>query len=256
MWNKMLLFLIFAFLFIPFVAYSAEEEPEDEPIGQSKDMEEDLFGRKRGYIHPFLSIAEQYDDNIFNTKDNKEGDFKTIISPGVWLSIPRIRERVILLGIETSSITPGGLTHDRFRPEFISRYQTYLFYRADIEQFSHNVSENTVNHRAEGLFQYNFRGGLSIDIADLFVRSHDRRGTGISETLDKYKTNLFHIISAYEVSRRTMVRIDYANFLVDYDDSESDFRDRKDNAFSGYIFYKFRPKTSAFIEYELYRYQL
>jgi hypothetical protein len=102
----------------------------------------------------------------------------------------------------------------------------------------------------DGLFQYNFRGGLSIDVIDQFQESHDIRGTGISTELDKYSTNLTNLMITYDLSEKFRLRGEYSNFLVDYSDSRNDFRDRVDNGLSGYLFYKVLPKTSFFVEYE------
>ena len=220
---------------------------EDKPIGKER-LSGDVFGRRGGYLHPFLSISEYYTDNVFNAYGEKKSDFITVISPGVWLTIPRIYEK--LLSVDTSSIAPGGFSLSRSAAGSFRRYQTYLFYGADIERFSKYSSENVTSHKLEGLFQYNLRGGLSIELVDQYLASHDIRGTGISSELDKYKTNLSNLILTYDALEKIKFRIDYSNFLVNYDASRNDYRDRADNAFSGYIFYKFQPKTSVFIEYD------
>src|SRR4030042_3785163 len=220
---------------------------EDKPIGKER-LSGDVFGRRGGYLHPFLSISEYYTDNVFNAYGEKKSDFITVISPGVWLTIPRIYEK--LLSVDTSSIAPGGFSLSRSTSGSFRRYQTYLFYGADIERFSKYSSENVTSHKLEGLFQYNLRGGLSIELVDQYLASHAIRGTGISSELDKYKTNLANLILTYDALEKIKFRIDYSNFLVNYDASRNDFRGRDDNAFSGYIFYKFQPKTSVFIEYD------
>jgi hypothetical protein len=237
----------------PTIVEVAQETTSEEPFLGEKPSEKeritaDIFGKRNSYLHPFLSITGYYTDNVFNTSEKKQSDFVTILSPGIWLTVPHIREK--LVSLDTSSISPGGFSLSRYPDNYFRRYQAYLFYGADIELFSEYSSENVVSHKFEGLFQYNFRGGLTIDLVDQFLVSHDIRGTGISTELDKFNTNLFNVILTYDVSRKFRFRIDYANFLVNYDASTNDFRDRIDNAFSGYVFYKFRPKTSIFLEYE------
>jgi hypothetical protein len=207
----------------------------------------DIYGRRGGYLHPFLSISAFYTDNVFNSDDNKEDDTIIIISPGVWLSVPRVKERA--LNISTSTITPGGSSLGVRARRFPRHYQTYLLYRADIEILSRHSSENTVSHTIEGLLQLNLRGGLSIDIIDQYVNSHDVRGTGISTELDEYHANLFGVALTYDISPKVGTRIDYANFRVDYISSRNDFRDRTDNAVSGSIYYRVKPKTTTFLQY-------
>jgi hypothetical protein len=220
---------------------------EGEPIGRGK-VTADIFGRRGGYLHPFLSVIEYYSDNVFNSKDAKNSDFVTVISPGIWMTFPHVYEK--LLSIDTSTLAPGGISLSRPNPEYFRRYQTYLFYNADIERFSKYTSGNTIDHKLEGLFQYNLRGGLSMELVDQFLASHDIWGTGTSTELDKFKSNLSNVILTYPISEKFKFRIDYSNFFVHYDASRNNFRDRDDNAFSGYIFYKFKPKTSVFVEYQ------
>jgi len=91
-------------LFIPQIIHSEEKDAvssrenkndtalktssvEDKPIGRER-LSWDVFGRKGGYLHPFLSIIEYYTDNVFNTNGRKESDFVTSLSPGIWLAVP------------------------------------------------------------------------------------------------------------------------------------------------------------------------
>jgi hypothetical protein len=230
-------------------AVSEAVSVEEEPIGRGR-ITSDIFGKRGGYLHPFLSIAEYYTDNVFNSSDKKSEDFVTVISPGIWLTVPHIYEK--LLTIDTSNISPGGFILSRHKTESFRRYQTYLFYNADIEKFSKYSSEDTSNHKVEGLFLYNFRGGLSIEFVDQFLASHDARGTGISTELDKFKTNLANLIITYDPTDKFRFRVDYSNFLVNYEASRNDFRDRIDNTVSAYLFYRLKSKTSLFIEYEFF----
>jgi hypothetical protein len=55
--------------------------------------------------------------------------------------------------------------------------------------------------------------------------------------------------AGYAVTEKLRFRVDYANFAVDYRQTDNDFRDRTDNAFSGYVFFKIRPKTALFMQY-------
>ena len=209
---------------------------------------QEVFGRRSGFIHPFLAVTGYYNDNVFYSRRSKKSDFVTILSPGVWLTVPHVNEK--LLSIETSNVNPGGFRIKEYEPETFRRYQIYLLYNADLDFFSRYSSENTVNHKLEGLFQYNLRGGLSLAFLDQFLIAHDDRGSGISTKVDKYKSNLAHFTASYEPSDRFKFKADYTNFLVDYDASRNDFRDRVDNGIALYAFYKFMPKTSVFIEYD------
>lgn len=219
----------------------------DKRIETSQETSSAIFGRKGGYVHPFLGVTEYWTDNVFNTKKDKQSDFITLLSPGIWLTVPHVYEK--LLSISSSSPSPGGYSLSRYNPEKFTRYQTYLFYNADIELHNGKSAGNAVSHKAEGLFQYNLRGGLSLELVDQFLASHDAWGTGISNELDKFRTNLANLIVTYNTRHRLMFRLDYANYLVDYAASRNKFRDRNDNSLSAYVYYKLRPKTSLFYEY-------
>lgn len=224
-----------------------EAEAEDEDAGDKADddymsgggIDGDVFERNGGYFHPFLSLRGYYTDNIFNTKDDKKADFAAVISPGLWISVPRFRDNLT-----------EAVSLPYFNPKFPRRYQTFLLYRGDIEQFSTYSSENVSNHKVEGFLQYNFRGGLSINQLDRFEQSHDPRGMGTFDQLDKYNSNIFNIILNYAIGEKLMFRVDYVNFFVDYTASRNDFRDRADNSFAGYLFFKIMPKTALFAEYD------
>lgn len=227
----------------------SDEASADQAPGGQERIEGDIFGQEGGYIHPFLSITEMFSDNVYRTSDQTESGFSTIISPGVWIAVPRSREKI--LALNTRSYMPGGLVFDHEKNEFARRYQTYLLYRADIELNSAQEAENAVSHTGEGLIQYNFPGGLSIDLADQFLISHDSRGSGTSTVeLDMFKSNLIDLVSTYDLSQKFKLRADYSNFDVQYDDSRNSFKDRMDNTLAGYLFYKYSPKTAFFTEYE------
>lgn len=220
----------------------------DRPIGRERPSA-DIFEKRDRYFHPFLSVAEYYTDNVYNTNDDRRADFFTVFSPGIWLSLPKVKESPVQ--IETSNTTPGGITLSRFIPRRPGRFQAYFLYRADIERYNRYTTENTSNHVAEGGLQYNFRGGLSIDLAEQFVKSHNQRGTGLNAGLDRFDSNLFQTILSYEAGDRMLLRLDYTNYLVRYAASASEFRDRTDNGLSAYAFYKLWPKTAFFAEYEM-----
>ncbi len=195
----------------------------------------EVFGEKGGYVHPFLGITEYYTDNVFNTKNDKASDFTTVLSPGIWLTVPHVYEK--LLNIDTSNVSPGGYTLSRYNPETFKRYQAYLYYNADIELHARESAGNAVNHRAEGLFQYNLRGGLTFELMDQFLASHDMWGTGLSEKkLDKFRTNLADLMIMYDTDNKLKFRLDYSYNLVDYLAARNSFRDRSDNSRVGVHF--------------------
>lgn len=208
----------------------------------------DIFGGKGGYIHPSLSITELYSDNVFNDSSNEIDDYATVLSPAIWLAIPGTRQQI--LEIDSSSVTPGGLDYDIDYSEYSRRFQSYILAAADFLRYSDHSRGDTEDYWVEGFFQYRLARHLTLELIDQFAASHDEWRSGTSTELDEYKNNLFTVRAIFDLSEKIRIRADYANFNVDYDDSRNNDRDRVDNSFSGYVFFKIRPRYSIFAEYE------
>jgi hypothetical protein len=232
--------------------YSYAEEKVD--TGKLPDNEDtavitsDIFGKKGGYLHPFLSITELYTDNVYSTNNNTASDFATVLSPGIWLAVPGTRTQLVELNI--SSTTPGGLNYDIEHVRYPRRFQSYLFVASDFSLYSKESTADTQEYWAEGFIQYNSPGNLSIDLINQYADSHDERSARTGGVLDKFKNNLFTISSTYAFSDKFSIRADYANYVVNYDAQRNSSNDRTDNSFSGYFFFNLRPKYSLFVEYD------
>lgn len=230
------------------VAGAVLKKPADENPAVTPAISDDIFERKKRYFHPFISVTTSFTDNIYNTKKDRKSDWVTVLSPGIWLSVPHTQKQLSLL--DTSVRSPGGFIVESLRYEFFRRFMAYLFYQADIELYSRHSSENTVKHRVQARLDYRMVGGLSFTLSDEYLISHDDRGKGISNSLDKFHTNSFNAVVRYDTGRKLMLKAAYSNFMVRYDASGSSFMKRTDNAFSWYVSYRFRPKTSIFAGYE------
>lgn len=207
----------------------------------------DLFGAKGGYFHPFISATALSSDNIYNNND-KVSDWMAIYSPGIWLAAPARQE--IFLNLSTSNTSAGGRLQEIDKAASFSRYQSYAMYVADINEYHNHSDMNNVKQSAEGFFQVNLRGGLSVDLFDKFTNSQDPLGTGNSTITDKFKSNLFGVIADYDLTDKFRLRGDYTNFDLNYDLSLNEGRDRTDNAIGAYLYYKYSTKTSLFLQYE------
>ena len=220
-------------------------------LSQQAGMGE-LFGGRTGYLHPFLSLGEYYTDNLFNESDNKEDDWITVISPGLWASFPASNRQP--LQVTTYNSAPGGLEVTRFPMEVRRRFQGYGLYRADITEHAHFSEEDNVFQRAEGLLNVNFRGGLSLELLDIFQIDHDPYGTGAPENprqLDKFTSNLVQFMANYRITPKTRVRADVSHYSLEFDNTERNgFRERDDLVASLFLFHRVLPKTSALLQYD------
>ncbi len=220
------------------------------PADQGLDSDEvsgEIFGKEGGRIHPFLIVQGRWTDNLFNTKASKKKDVITTITPGVWIAIPGNRTK--LLSVDTRTTSPAGLQLSRVKPKGSRRYQAYVMYSPEFELYAKHSKHNHVNHKAEGMLQWNLSNGLSFDLIDVYRQREDIAGNNVYDTLYRYSSNLLDLIATYQPSEKLILRVGYSNYYLDYDESENYFRDRMDNAFDLYAFYKIKPKTSIFLQY-------
>jgi hypothetical protein len=223
---------------------------EDIPTGQASNqgITADVFGDKGGIFHPFLIAETYYSSNLFYTDTNETNSFTSTIAPGIWIALPENREK--LMSLSTSYNTPGGVEYSHRVADTSRRMQTYFLYSPSFVYYSDAAKFNHTNHTVEGLFSYNFGFNLSLEILDQYNLKSEINDDGIAELLDEYQDNVFSIVASWAPSPKFTIRLDYSYYFVKFDKNINEFRDRKDNSTSAYIFYKFMPKTSFFVEYE------
>ncbi len=228
----------------------SESIPTGQTEGESEEgqgITSDIFGQEGGIIHPYIIIEEKWTDNLFTTQSDEKSDFVTTIAPGIWLAYPANREK--LLALDTTTTASGGMKLSRIKPEALRRFQTYFLYSPEAELYADHSDHNHFNHNAQALFQYNLNNGLSFDIIDIFKDREDISDDGTTDTLYRYRSNLVDVITTYDPSDKLTLRFDYSNYYLDYDEDVNDYRNRMDNKFDFYLFYKFTPKTSVFTQY-------
>jgi len=208
----------------------------------------DIFGAKSGYVHPYVSASVVSSDNINSTHTDKTSDIMTVLSPGIWLAVPASRNQ--LLSLATSSYTPGGLDLSRDKVDYFQRYQFYLLYGANIEKYSEYEQNDSMEQKLEGIFQYNFRGGLTFEFLAQGKQTRDPDYLTESTNQDNFISGLTGLSVSYELSDMLRLRLDYTGFRVDYDTDTNSFKDRADNSYAGYLFFVLSPKTELFLEYE------
>jgi polysaccharide biosynthesis protein VpsM len=206
-----------------------------------------IFGKRSKWLHGYLTLAEAYDDNIYNTEHGIQGSWVTVVSPGFQVMLPGSDQKAE--DIETATTTPGGLVFGRFDDAGFRRFRAYLGYTPSFELYSADSNENTTTHSAQGGVQLNLRGGLSFDVSSRYVNAYDQNRANTSTQTDQFSSLLMNVTAGYLVTEKLRLRVDYANFAVDYRQNDNDFRDRTDNAFSAYLFFKIRPKTALFVQY-------
>ncbi len=256
MMNRTIIIFL-ALLCIFFTSFQTAYSSEDVPSGQSsettkkastKGITADVFGDKGGYFHPFISLETVHTSNLFFTHGHEDKSFITTIAPGIWLALPESREK--LLNISTSPSTPGGIEFSHMQADKSRRMQTYFLYSPSFVYYSGFSKYNHTNHTAEGFFNYNFGFDVSLELFDQYNIRSDINDDGLGKKLDEYYDNIATIVASYEPSPKLKFRFDFSNYITRFDKNVNQFRDRKDNSIAAYVFYKFMPKTSVFMEYE------
>ena len=107
-------------------------------------------GLKVGWvqIHPFLGVAEVFTDNVFRTNKQRQSDFLTTVAPGIQAYLP-----------------------------FGGKHSFLLDYRAAQFLYGKFTRNNAFTQEGLGQVNFNFPGGLRIDLQGGHVEGFDQRGT-------------------------------------------------------------------------------
>lgn len=216
-----------------------------------EDTASEAFGSAGGYIHPYLTIAGEYTDNLFNVDADEKTNFLTRISPGIWFALPRTKEVPITITPHNSAA--GGLQYqmEEYARDEFNRFNAYLLGGLDFEFYSEDSDLNTTNGRLEGLVRYNLKNGLSVQGLDRYSRDNDRFDIGSvnRSTQRKYDSNLLDLTADWEISERLRAKVNYGNFYLDYDEDLDSWLDRQDNGFDFFGYLNYTEKSSFFINY-------
>jgi hypothetical protein len=114
------------------------------------------------HIRPALGVRVEYDDNIFRTPDNEEGDFVTRVAPTFDIQVG----------------ADGGVSGVDFQ------------YRPTFGAFQDNSDESIVNHDLQATYQYR-AGRFDARVLAGFRSQNEARGTGVSNALSDSTTIVF-----------------------------------------------------------------
>ena len=171
-------------------------------------------------IHPFISFMETYDDNIYATASDTKPDWITTITPGIKLLMP-------------------FSTHS-FAAEYKAVINNYLDY----------TSENITDQHAGVLADFKFGSLIGLKLRDAYDKAHEARSSSASGEIEKYDRNAASAALSYVFADRFKVEVGYTLTGWDFTQDVNQYRNRKEDLIASYLYYRFLPKTSAFIEYD------
>lgn len=246
--------LVAAFVALPFSALGQNTVDVNElvvvPAENGGFADDEIFGVRGGYIHPYLSVRSAWTDNVFNVEDDTDSSWHYTISPGVWFSLPRMSVAPITIAPHNTSA--GGLQLELNDDVGTDRYQLYALVGSDINMYSYDSDLNSEDYYAEALARWNMASGLSLRALDRFTVGHDDFGVGeaTDDDLREFDTNLLMLTADWDLTEKLRFKVDYSNFMLDYDEANNSFLyDRTDNAIDLYGYYKYSEKTSVFLQY-------
>jgi hypothetical protein len=179
-------------------------------------------------------------------------NFLLRISPGIWFALPRTKE--VPITITPHNTAAGGLQFEleQYARDEFNRFNAYLLGGLDFEFYSEDSDLNTTNGRLEGVFRYNMKNGFSLQGLDRFSRDTDRFDIGAvgRQSQRKFYSNLLQLTGDWEISERLRVKLDYANFYLDYDEDADAFLNRDDNGISLYGYLSYTETSSFFLNYD------
>ncbi|MDR3629219.1 MAG: outer membrane beta-barrel protein [Desulfocapsaceae bacterium] len=232
---------------------------QDVPMGQSSSGQasllpedaagskvDNVFGRQGGYFHPYITIQEALTDNVYNIKTDRVSSWVTTVSPGMWFALPRKKE--IPVAITPHNTSPGGLQYQFKDHEGTDRVQAYLLGGLDFINYSGNSNLNTTNGDLEGLLRYNMPSGLSLQIVDRYTLGENAPEYKNQAATENYKSNFSLATIDWKMTEKLRSKLEYSNFLLNYDKTQYTFQNRVDNGFDFYQYYVYSEKTSFFIE--------
>ncbi len=169
-------------------------------------------------IHPFVTASDTFSDNIYFTSTDEKRDSIITYTPGIKLDLPMGRQ---LFEAQYYAVA--------------NRYRTYK-------------GENTTDHNASGLLDLKIGSPFELKLSDVFTKGHEPRSSSATGFIEVFRNNVGTASVAYQLPGRTKVQIDAGKSTWEF--VQSPFRDRDENFYAGYLYYRFLPKTSVFLEYD------
>ncbi len=250
----------------------AETTIPDEPklfgniITGEEATTEKMFGPRGSLFHPYLSIQEEWTDNVYNINFDQAESLQTVVSTGVWLSLPRLDAAPGQAAIHNSAV--GGARMSPAGKGDFTRFQAYLHGGVNYYTYSEDAELDKIVWRIDGQYQQNLPAGITFSFSDRLSKDRDNidLGSFLQEdfTIDDQSTLLSSspsLIRDYysnyadfgvtvDMTGRFTADLGYTNFFLDYDGADNSWLDRTDHSYSIELAYNYSPKTQFYVEYK------
>jgi hypothetical protein len=170
-------------------------------------------------LTPYLEYGGLYRSNIFSSPTNKQSDYVNVLSPGLYAELPIAGQHRVSVG-------------------YLGNYWIYS---------THGEQDHFDNY-ANVDAQLNFTSGLSVRFGNAFTTATEEADTQLGRNRP-YLRNTPYVLAAYNMADKWKIQAIYTYDLWQYDKSIDKFNDYREQALGAYLYYKFLPKTSAFVGY-------
>ncbi len=168
--------------------------------------------------HPTLSVTESFTDNVFLSPSSRQSDVITTVSPGLLLQMP-VRQHLISLGGKSS----------------IARYASHS-------------SEDTTDWNLYGAGDFQLGRKLKFNTAGNYSYIHEGRSESSTSSIEKLWNSGLSASLAYTMANVSKIKLEYSRTWFDY--RTSDYRSREEDVVALYLYYRVRPRTAAYVQYE------
>jgi opacity protein-like surface antigen len=173
-------------------------------------------------INPYLEIQENYESNLYNTSEDEESGWITVISPGVHAEFPNTEDAVFKI-----------IGNYRANVKFYDKHGD--------SELDPNEELNTVEHRLEGKAEANFPSGIGF-AAGYILNLSSYPPSDPTDIRDKYIQHNVTAMAKYAFINRYEVQLDYQGMLRRFDDLEDD--DMTNHGIDATFFYRLFPTLS------------
>ncbi|MBI5971496.1 MAG: outer membrane beta-barrel protein [Deltaproteobacteria bacterium] len=170
-------------------------------------------------VHPYLVMKERYTDNVYATGTLQRQDTVTTTVPGLKLQWP-VRMHYLEAEYNTA----------------LERHDTYS-------------EDNTQDQALRGLAKFNIMGDFTLQLRDDYARGHEPRGSSSTGFIEKFDRNAAGGSIEYKLADISKIEVDYTAVKQEF--LSSKFRNRIEHLAQGFVYFRFLPKTSAFLEYDV-----
>jgi hypothetical protein len=162
--------IIFFVLCLPAPAFSADNGNGNLRVGQLE-------------IHPYFSVQETFNDNIYATPNRTPteavSDFITTYTPGLRLFLP------------------------------VGQHQLSAEYNVVSAKYMNHPSENTTDQNAQVVGDFKFGSLFGLKLMDVYTKGHEPRYLSITGQIERYEKNAATASATYQLADRSKIQVDY-----------------------------------------------